>query len=168
MSNFSSKYHILTSIGRIRTPYINKAPYQPITTKNKVFKIVLDNKYIPALKELEAFAYIYIIYYLDKVHRSNKLTLTPPWANNKEIGVFASRSPDRPNPMGLSVVRVLKITENTIYINGIDAFDNTPLLDIKPYIQKLDSKEDANYGWVNEMDDESHLALHIKGLPHSH
>jgi tRNA-Thr(GGU) m(6)t(6)A37 methyltransferase TsaA len=166
MSNFSNNYHILSGIGHIRTPYLTHAPYQPVDVDKEVFRLVIDKKYINGLKELEKFTYIYVIYYLDKVQRSNRFTLSPPWANNIEIGVFASRSPDRPNPIGLSVVKINSIKDNIVYISGIDAFDNTPILDIKPYINKLDAKEDANYGWVNEMEDENHLALHIKGLPH--
>jgi tRNA-Thr(GGU) m(6)t(6)A37 methyltransferase TsaA len=168
MTGFSSNYHILNSIGVIRSPYLQNAPYQPIDKDKGVFKIVLDKKYIKALKELESFTYIYVIYYLNKVQRSNKLTLSPPWANNVEIGVFASRSPNRPNPIGLSVVKIIKIVGNNIFISSIDAFDKTPLLDIKPYINKLDAKSDANFGWINEMDDENHLEQHIKGEPHSH
>ena len=166
MSGFSSNHYILNRIGVIRTPYKNKAPYQPVADKKETFRIVLHEKYTKGLQELISFKYIYVIYYLDKVQRSNRLTLSPPWANNKEIGVFASRSPDRPNPIGLSVVELLKIEENILYISGIDAFDHTPLLDIKPYVNQLDTKPDANYGWVHKMDEDEHLALHIKGLPH--
>jgi tRNA-Thr(GGU) m(6)t(6)A37 methyltransferase TsaA len=168
MSNFSKDYHILNNIGSIRSPYIDNSPYQPLDQDEGSFMLVLDKKYSSGLKELEKFTYLYVIYYLDKIQRTNQLTLSPPWANSLEIGVFASRSPNRPNPIGLSIVKIKKIKDNIIYISGIDAFDNTPILDIKPYIAKLDAKDDANFGWINEMDDENHLALHIKGLPHSH
>jgi tRNA-Thr(GGU) m(6)t(6)A37 methyltransferase TsaA len=96
------------------------------------------------------------------------MMVSPPWADGKKVGVFASRSPVRPNPIGLSVVRIKNIVENRIYTSGLDAFDGTPLLDIKPYIKDLDSKSDANYGWIEEMDDMEHLILHIKGIPHDY
>ena len=96
------------------------------------------------------------------------MIVSPPWAEGKRVGVFSSRSPLRPNPIGLSVVRVKSIVENRIYTSGLDVFDGTPLLDIKPYIKDLDSKTDANYGWVEEMDDMEHLVLHIKGIPHNY
>jgi tRNA-Thr(GGU) m(6)t(6)A37 methyltransferase TsaA len=82
------------------------------------------------------------------------------------VGVFASRSPTRPNPIGLSVVRIKRIEGNVIHVSGLDVFDGTPLLDIKPYIDELDVKKDANLGWVGDMDDPEHLALHIQGVPH--
>lgn len=67
------------------------------------------------------------------------------------------------------MVKLKVIKENKIAISGIDAYDNTPLLDIKPYIKDLDTKTDANYGWLeNEEDSKKHLQLHIKGVPHDH
>ena len=94
--------------------------------------------------------------------------VSPPWAKGKKVGVFASRSPVRPNPIGLSIVRIKKIVGNKIYTSGLDVFDGTPLLDIKPYIKDLDNKDNANYGWVKETGDMSHLSLHIKGIPHDY
>ncbi|VAX25840.1 COG1720: Uncharacterized conserved protein, partial [hydrothermal vent metagenome] len=66
------------------------------------------------------------------------------------------------------VVKILKIKKNIITISGIDAFNNTPLIDIKPYIKNLDSKEDANLGWVNIAEFDKHLKTHIAGTPHKH
>jgi tRNA-Thr(GGU) m(6)t(6)A37 methyltransferase TsaA len=106
---------------------------------------------------------------LDKVSvQDRSTTLRPPWAPQMEIGVFASRSPNRPNPIGISVVKIKRIVKNIIYISGIDAFDGSPVLDIKPYLNILDVKPDANFGWVSATGDENHLALHIKGIPHKH
>ncbi len=166
MPGFSSDHYILKRIGVIKTPYKKTAPYQPVADEKATFRIILHKKYKEGLQELASFTYIYIIYYLDKIHRSNRLRFSPPWAPDKEVGVFASRTPDRPNPIGISVVKLLNIDGNTLYISGIDAFDNTPLLDIKPYVNQLDAKLDANYGWVHKMKDDEHLALHIKGIPH--
>jgi len=82
--------------------------------------------------------------------------------------VFASRSPVRPNCIGLSIVRIKRIINNEILTSGLDVFDGTPLLDIKPYIKDLDVKIDANYGWIEEIGDREHLFLHIKGIPHDY
>jgi len=95
------------------------------------------------------------------------MLVTPPWANGKQVGVFASRSPVRPNSIGISVVLVKRIDNNEIFISGLDAYDGTPLLDIKPYINDLDVKYDANYGWIEGPEDKEHLLLHIKGIPHN-
>jgi len=162
-------YHVYNSIGIIRTPYKDAAPYQPVAHPAGEFKIILDKKYTEALKSLDTFNYMYVLFALDKIKtRTNQMLINPPWAPQFRIGVFASRSPQRPNPIGLSVVKIIKIVQNIIYIESIDAFDGSPVLDIKPYLQLLDSKTDANFGWVEETGDENHLALHIKGIPHKH
>jgi len=168
MNDISGNLFVLNSIGIIHSPYKNKAPHQTLDNDQGKFKIVLDKKFVKGLHLLDDFNYIYVIYYLDKVMRENKMIISPPWANLQDVGVFASRSPNRPNPIGISIVKIKKIIDNIIYISGIDAFDGTPLLDIKPYIDRLDAKSDANYGWVNKEDNEDHLALHIQGIPHKH
>ena len=168
MNNLPNNYFVLNSIGVIHSPYKNKAPHQPLVNDQGEFKIILNKKYSEGLKLLDTFTYIYVIYYLDKVIRNNEMIISPPWANQQKVGVFASRSPNRPNSIGISVVKILKIINNTILISGIDAFDGTPLLDIKPYIEDLDAKKDANYGWVEKGNNEDHLALHIQGIPHKH
>lgn len=158
----------LEQIGIIKTPYQNNAPNQPIDSDEGEFTVILDQKYVDGLGELKTFRYIYLIYFADRVTRKMEMIVSPPWADGKKVGVFASRSPVRPNPIGISIVRIKKIVENVIYTSGLDVFDGTPLLDIKPYIKDLDDKSSANYGWIKEMDDMEHLALHIKGIPHDY
>jgi len=142
----------LNSIGIIQTPYNDKAPRQPIADADGTFALILNAEYSKALKQLDSFKYIYVIYFLDKALWPNELELSKPLKNQQKIGLFASRSPNRPNPIGLSVVKIKKIEKNVIYISGIDAFNGTPLLDIKPYIKKLDAKPDANNGWIDEIE----------------
>ena len=159
----------LNEIGRIHTPYIDTAPYQPITDDSGVFKLILQEQYTSALQDVEKFRYIYVIYFLDRISPQKHYDhVSPPWAEGKQVGLFASRSPNRPNPIGLSIVEVKKIRGNVIYTSGLDVYDNTPLLDIKPYIQELDVKPDANYGWLqsDNKEDRDHLLLHIQGKPH--
>ncbi|MCD6379415.1 tRNA (N6-threonylcarbamoyladenosine(37)-N6)-methyltransferase TrmO [bacterium] len=158
----------LEQIGIIKTPYQNNAPYQPIEADKEEFYITINHRYVDGLKDLTKFHYIYLIYYADRIIRKTEMVVYPPWAEGKKVGVFASRSPVRPNPIGLSVVRIKNIVENKIYTSGLDVFNGTPLLDIKPYIKDLDNKTDANYGWIEEMDDMEHLMLHIKGIPHDY
>jgi len=161
--------HVYKSIGIIRTPYPDNAPYQPLANAEGECKLILDDKYTGGLHLLETFKYIYVLFALDKVKIfTNKNRIHPPWAPGAEVGVFASRTPNRPNPIGVSVVRVIKVSGNTVYISSIDAFDGSPLLDIKPYLKDLDAKPDANYGWAGQTGDPDHLALHIKGIPHEH
>ena len=155
-------------IGSIKTPYLDSAPYQPIDTDEQESFLQLEPEYAAGLKDLDSFTYIYVIYFIDRLKTTPKLEVSPPWAAGQKVGLFASRSPARPNPIGLSVVRIKKIIDNRVYTSGLDVFDNTPLLDIKPYINDLDSKCDANNGWVQDMDEDEHLALHIQGIPHDY
>ena len=156
-------------IGIIKTPYIDTAPHQPIVNDSSEFIVEIKEEFVDGLKNLEEFKFVYLLFYLNRVDVEKvKLNIKPPWAEGKEVGLFSSRSPSRPNPIGLSIVRIKKITGNKIFTSSVDVFNNTPLLDIKPYIKNLDSKPDANYGWINSSEDEKHLALHIKGVPHSH
>ncbi|MCK4503113.1 MAG: tRNA (N6-threonylcarbamoyladenosine(37)-N6)-methyltransferase TrmO [Desulfuromonadales bacterium] len=155
-------------IGIIKTPYIDTAPYQPIEAEDQEFYLELEPHYIDGLRELNSFAYIYVVYFIDRLTTSPQMTVSPPWAAGQQIGLFASRSPLRPNPIGLSVVKIKKIIANRVYTSGLDVFDNTPLLDIKPYIKDLDSKPEANNGWVDAAADSDHLALHIQGIPHDY
>jgi tRNA-Thr(GGU) m(6)t(6)A37 methyltransferase TsaA len=158
-----------TQIGLIRTPYAENAPYQPVDEDEGEFRIVLYKKYADGLADLESFRYIYVIYYLHRLTRSPSMLVSPPWIPGTKIGLFASRTGVRPNPIGISIVRIKEIVNAEIFTSGLDVFDNTPLLDIKPYIKDLDSKEDANYGWMDDLDsNKEHLLLHIKGIPHDY
>ena len=163
ISNFSIK-----KIGVLKTPYNNFAPYQPVEADKNEFIVTLDKEYTNGLKDLEKFEYVYLIYYLHKLKQDVKMLIKPPWAKGKEVGVFASRSPVRPNPIGISIVRIKKIEGNKIYTSGLDVFDGTPLIDIKPYIKELDEKSNADYGWLDDLEDKEHLTMHIKGIPHTH
>ncbi len=158
----------LEQIGVIKTPYQENAPYQPVDTDEGEFYIAINPQYVDGLNDLNKFNYMYVIYYAHRINRKVKMMIHPPWAEGKKVGIFASRSPVRPNPIGLSIVRIKKMIKNRIYTSGLDVFDGTPLLDIKPYIKDLDNKSDANYGWIKEMDDMEHLSLHIKGIPHDY
>ncbi|MCD4675233.1 MAG: tRNA (N6-threonylcarbamoyladenosine(37)-N6)-methyltransferase TrmO [Desulfobacula sp.] len=158
----------LEQIGKIKTPYQDNAPYQPLETDDQEFYIEINRQYVDGLNDLKKFHYIYVIYFAHRITRKIEMMISPPWAEGKKVGLFSSRSPIRPNPIGLSIVRIKKIIENRVYTSGLDVFDGTPLLDIKPYIKDLDNKSDANYGWIEEMKDMEHLSLHIKGIPHDY
>lgn len=156
-------------IGIIHTPYDDNAPNQSDEKIKGDFTIEVFSEYESALTLLEKFNYIYVLYYLDRIDNDYQNIISPPWAGGKtSVGVFASRSPNRPNPIGLSVVKILKIENNIITTSGLDALNNTPLIDIKPYINNLDAKEDANFGWVNLAEFDEHLKMHLAGTPHKH
>ncbi len=164
----SIKPYEVKGIGVIHTPYEDNAPYQPIENEQADFQIIVDPKYLEGLHKLDKFRYIYVIYYTHRVLQEVKNIISPPWTDGLEAGIFASRSPLRPNLIGLSVVRIKKIVDNKIFTSGLDVFDGTPLLDIKPYIKDLDSKDNANYGWIEDLEGYKHLLLHIRGVPHDY
>lgn len=155
-------------IGTIHTPYTSNAPYQPVANDVGEFYIDLMPQFQEGLKELLRFKYIYLLFYIDKLKEKPKMRFTPPWLKDKELGLFATRTPSRPNPIGLSIVRLINVIDTKIIVSGVDVFDGTPLLDIKPYIKDLDDKADANYGWLNDVENKEHFMLHIKGIPHDY
>jgi len=158
----------LKPIGVIHTPYKDSAPYQPVADDEGEFRISVDPAYAEGLRDLDRFSYIYVLYLIHRVKREVSMSVSPYWAPGVKVGVFASRSPVRPNHLGLSIVRLERIEGNQVFTSGLDVFDGTPLLDIKPYMKDLDTKEDANLGWVEDIDDKEHLMLHIKGIPHDY
>ncbi|MCX5859867.1 MAG: tRNA (N6-threonylcarbamoyladenosine(37)-N6)-methyltransferase TrmO [Proteobacteria bacterium] len=142
------KKAVFKPIGHVMSPYKEKAPHHGRESDKGDFRLVLDPEYAGGLDQLKQFKYIYVIAYLHKSGKKYPLRVSPPWAKGKEVGVFASRSPQRPNPIGLTITRVKKIRGNEIFTTGLDLLDGTPLLDIKPYIKDADVKSKANNGWI--------------------
>jgi tRNA-Thr(GGU) m(6)t(6)A37 methyltransferase TsaA len=134
-------------IGIVRTPYHDLAPFRCDEEAEGEFYITIYPQFQDALYMLKEFNYIHVLFHIDRAKYFN-LRVHPPNANGKEVGLFASRSPNRPNPVGLSTTRILKIEKNIIHTTGLDILDNTPLLDIKPYIPAVDIKNNANSGWI--------------------
>ncbi len=132
-------YH---SIGIIRTPYVKMAPFQAKEDDDSgEFILELEEKYASGLKDLEKRKYVIVLFHIDRARGYNgSNTAHPPSMNGGTTGLFASRSPNRPNPVGLDVARLLKIEGNRVYTSGLSALDKTPLLDLKPYIT-VDRKE---------------------------
>jgi tRNA-Thr(GGU) m(6)t(6)A37 methyltransferase TsaA len=138
---------ILKAIGIVRSEIKKKTKcnFQDI-----VSEIVVDSSLIEALDNLDEFSHIIVIYWM---HQSRRLAPTKvrPMGNpeNALTGVFATRSPDRPNPIGKTTVRLLQRQENILTVKGLDAIDGTPVLDIKPYIPGYDSVDNAKApSWV--------------------
>jgi len=106
--------------------------------------IEIDSSLAEGLDNLDEFSHIIVIYWIHKTHRPAPMKVYPHHhAHPHQVGVFASRSPDRPNPIGKSTVRLLKREGNVLSVDGLDALDGSPVLDIKPYIPGLDSVENA-------------------------
>lgn len=140
-------------IGTIHTPYAPGTPSSEMRSGDVRCSILMDERYSEGLWKLNSFSYIILLFFLDRVSDASLLIVSPQWAEGVQTGLFASRSPNRPNPIGLSVVPLREISGNVIYTGNIDAFDETPLLDIKPYIEAVESKEGAGNGWIDELDE---------------
>lgn len=138
----------LTPIGTIHTPYLEKAPFTDYENAEGEFFVEVMDEYVQGLYLLNELNYFYIIFHIHKPDKQPRLRVFPPRGNGKEVGLFATRSPNRFNPIGLTIARIKKIKGNRIYTSGLDILDGTPLLDIKPYIRDFDMKEDANMGWI--------------------
>jgi tRNA-Thr(GGU) m(6)t(6)A37 methyltransferase TsaA len=101
---------------------------------------------VEALQDLDGFSHIILIYVF---HRSTGYSLkVTPYLETQQRGLFATRYPARPNPIGLSVVRLNRIEDNMVYILDVDMLDGTPLLDIKPFIPEVDNRENTRIGWL--------------------
>ena len=118
--------------------------------KSYEFFIELNEEFTKGLYLLEKLNYCYILFHIHKQKKSVRLHIFPPRGNGKEVGLFATRSPNRPNPIGLTVAKIKKIEGTRIYTHGLDILDGSPLLDIKPYIRDFDMKKDSNLGWIKE------------------
>ena len=143
---------VFEPIGVIRTPYESCAPFQALEDdQSGEFRLELQERFIGALERLESFSYIYVLFHMDRARGYNGSNVAhPPGLDGGTVGLFASRSPNRPNPIGLDIARILRIEGLSIYTSGLSALDNTPLLDIKPYGRR-DCKTDARGGWAEEM-----------------
>jgi tRNA-Thr(GGU) m(6)t(6)A37 methyltransferase TsaA len=141
-------------IGIIHTPFTNleDMPIQPGGARSVKGKLVLDERFVPGLKDLDGFSHIYLLYFFNKVTGFN-LTVTP-FLDHTPHGLFATRTPKRPNPIGLSVVRLAAIEGNRLLLEDVDMLDGTPVLDIKPYVPAFDQPENTRVGWLTGHDDE--------------
>ncbi|NWJ97077.1 MAG: tRNA (N6-threonylcarbamoyladenosine(37)-N6)-methyltransferase TrmO [Chloroflexi bacterium] len=134
-------------IGLIHSPFKEPAgmPIQSVAAKGVAGSIELAPEYWEGLLDLEGFSHLILIYHLHLVQGSS-LVVTP-FLDDQVHGVFATRSPKRPNPIGFSIVRLLKIEEGTLHIEDVDLVDGTPLLDIKPYVPLFDNRAEVRIGW---------------------
>jgi tRNA-Thr(GGU) m(6)t(6)A37 methyltransferase TsaA len=134
-------------IGVIRTPHNEAAgmPIQATAATGVPGRIDLDREFVAGLADLEGFSHLILLYHLHLI-TAPRLTVTP-FLDDQPHGIFATRSPARPNPIGLSTVRLIAISRATIEIEDVDVVDGTPLLDIKPYIPAFDDRAGARVGW---------------------
>jgi tRNA-Thr(GGU) m(6)t(6)A37 methyltransferase TsaA len=141
---------IYKPIGIIHSPFKEPkgTPIQSSSANGIEGIIEVFPKYADGLKDLEGFSHIILLYHF---HLSKEPSLRVwPFMDEQLHGVFACRAPSRPNPIGISVVRLVKIERNILHVRDVDIVDKTPLLDIKPYVPEFDVKDAGKIGWLEK------------------
>lgn len=135
-------------IGIIHSPFteIEDMPIQPSGASGISGTIEIDHEYIAGLKDIDSFSHIILIYHFHKA-KSSGLVVTP-FLDSQKRGIFSTRAPVRPNPIGLSIVKLINVTQNMLIVENIDVIDGTPLLDIKPYVPEFDKQTSVRIGWL--------------------
>jgi len=146
---------VYTPIGVIHSEHQvpEKTPIQPVYARGCPGRAEIQPEYVEGLKDLEGFSHVILLYHF---HRAGEPLLTVvPFTDDTPRGVFATRHPQRPNSIGLSVVRLVRIGGSILYLQDVDILDGTPLLDIKPYIPRFDGVENPQGGWTQTVDEET-------------
>lgn len=140
----------LRHIGIIHTSYKEPKgmPIQGKFENGITGTLELFPEYQDGLKDLEGFSHIILVYYFDR--SGEEKLVGKPFLENAPHGIFAIRSPHRPNHLGVSIVKLEKVQGNTVTFSEVDMLDGTPLLDIKPYVSYFDSRADVKNGWLDK------------------
>ena len=137
-------------IGVIHSPFKEPkgTPIQPAAAKSIDGIVEVFKEYTEGLKDIGGFSHIILIYHF---HLSKgSLLKVKPYMDNEVRGVFATRAPSRPNSIGISIVRLVRVEENILHIRDVDIIEGTPLLDIKPYVPEFDIREAKKRGWLEK------------------
>jgi tRNA-Thr(GGU) m(6)t(6)A37 methyltransferase TsaA len=135
-------------IGVIHSPFkrIENMPIQPAAAVGVRGTVEVDAEFAGGLRDLDGFSHIILLYHFHRAGQA-KLTVTP-FLDTESRGLFATRAPSRPNPIGLSVVKLLRVEGSTLHVENVDILDGTPLLDIKPYVPRFDHWDAERTGWL--------------------
>jgi tRNA (adenine37-N6)-methyltransferase len=141
-------------IGRIRCPYTDTKQIPKGLGATHTMEGILDvlPEYAPGLQDIEGFSHLYILWVFDQTQACELTGKTP--ADERPHGVFATRSPKRPNHIGLTVVELVRLEGNALYLRGIDMLDGTPVIDIKPYLSSI-PMDQLRRGWLAEVEKSS-------------
>ncbi len=126
-------------------------PIQPCYADGCTGTVEVFEEFAKGLQDIEGYSHIYLLYHLDRAQPGS--LLVKPFLQDIEHGIFSTRAPGRPNPIGMSLVRLLSREGNLLHIANIDTLDGTPLLDIKPYSRRIDCVIGTRDGWQDEVDD---------------
>ena len=141
---------VLEPIGVIHSPFSDpkSMPIQPVSENSAAGRIDVFPEFAAGLKDLEGFSHILLVYHF---HQSQTYSLSvTPFLDTEPRGLFATRAPNRPNPIGLSLVRLVRIEGSHLHVENIDVLDGTPLLDLKPHVPDFDCAPGARIGWLEK------------------
>ncbi len=141
------EYH---PIGIIRSPFeqVEGMPIQPAGASSIQGRVEVFPEYGEGLKDLDGFSHIFLLYHFHRVDGSE--LIVTPFMDSHPRGLFSTRAPKRLNPIGLSVVKLLRVVGTVLHVENVDILDGTPLLDIKPYIPQFDQHPADRIGWLQE------------------
>jgi tRNA-Thr(GGU) m(6)t(6)A37 methyltransferase TsaA len=149
---------VIHSIHRVA----EQTPIQPAYARGCSGRAEILPEYVEGLKDLEGFSHLILLYHF---HRAGAAQLiVQPFTDDKPRGLFSTRHPQRPNPIGLSVVRLVRIEGATLHLDDVDILDGTPLLDIKPYILRFDGAAEPRSGWTETVDEETARRRGLRGF----
>ena len=137
-------------IGVVHSPFkeLSDMPIQPIGDHCEPGVVEIFDEFVEGLQDLEGFSHIILVYYFHQVEE--RVLSVIPFLDNRQRGIFSTRAPVRPNPIGISVVRMRRRKGSHLEIDGLDILDGTPVLDIKPYIPEFDHRPEATIGWLED------------------
>ncbi|MHA1786464.1 MAG: tRNA (N6-threonylcarbamoyladenosine(37)-N6)-methyltransferase TrmO [Candidatus Helarchaeota archaeon] len=147
---------IYRPIGTIHSPFkkSHDTPIQPSSAKGTEGFIEIFEEYTEGLKDLDGFSHVILIYHFH-LAKACRL-LVKPYMDDNFHGLFATRAPVRPNPIGISIVKLLRIEKNKLFIQNVDVIDNTPLLDIKPNVPQFNNVQQSKIGWLEAKREKFH------------
>ena len=146
---------VFQPIGIIRTRHrlAEHTPVQPIYARGCPGRAEIWPPYREGLRDLEGFSHVILVYHLHEAGPAQ--LIVQPFMGDRPCGVFATRHPQRPNPIGLSLVRLVRVEGGILHLEDVDILDGTPLLDIKPFVPRFDMAEGARGGWTEAVDDDT-------------
>jgi tRNA-Thr(GGU) m(6)t(6)A37 methyltransferase TsaA len=141
---------LFNPIGFINTPYpeSKQIPIQGCFDKEIEGCCTLNKEFEDGLRDLNKFSHAILIYSFHKAEKTE--LISRPFLENEEHGIFAIRSPFRPNKIGFSIVKIKSIIDNQLFFTEVDMLDGTPLIDIKPFVKQFDNRENVKSGWVDK------------------
>ena len=153
MSDAQEQAIVYRPIGVIHSPHTDPkaTPIQPVYAQGVAGRAEVLPEFAEGLQDLEGFSHVYLLYHF---HRAREVRLVvKPFLEDTPHGVFATRAPCRPNPIGMSLVRLVRREGAVLHLEDVDVLDGTPLLDIKPYIGRFDVRENVRCGWQEGVDE---------------